>query len=153
MAGRSEAEMWTAFRELDRKIRSLSELRGYLEVQEGVANAAADRVDQRVYSLGRKFDRLMDDRTEVEAWLTDIVRGGVSSLRDTERADNARRMLQLINREVLAICERARALDDRRWLFRFSEHYCESGQYSLEETIERLQADLENIVFQGYVSG
>ena len=146
MAGRSEAEMWTAFRELDRKIRSLSELRGYLEVQEGVANAAADRVDQRVYSLGRKFDRLMDDRTEAEAWLTDIVRGGVSSLRDTERADNARRMLQLINREVLAICERARALDDRRWLFRFSEHYC-------EEPIERLQSNLENIVFQGYVSG
>ena len=145
--------MWSAFRELDRKIRSLSELRGYLEVQEGVANAAADRVDHRVYSLGRQFDRLMDDRTEAEAWLTDIVRGGVSSLRDTERADNARRMLQLINREVLAICERARALDDRRWLFRFSEHYCESGQYSLEETIERLQADLENIVFQGYVSG
>ena len=153
MAGRSEAEMWTAFRELDRKIRSLSELRGYLEVQEGVANAAADRVDQRVYSLGRKFNRLMDDRTEAEAWLTDIVRGGVSSLRDTERADNARRMLQLINREVLAICERARALDDRRWLFRFSEHYCESGQYSLEETIERLQSDLENIMSQGYVSG
>ena len=145
--------MWTAFRELDRKIRSLSELRGYLEVQEGVANAAADRVDQRVYSLGRKFDRLMDDRTEAEAWLTDIVRGGVSSLRDTERADNARRMLQLINREVLTICERARALDDRRWLFQFSEHYCESGQYSLEETIELLQSDLENIMSQGYVSG
>ena len=109
MARRSEAEMWTAFRELDRKIRSLSELRGYLEVQEGVANAAADRVDHRVYSLGRQFDRLMDDRTEEEAWLTDIVRGGVSSLRNTERADNARRMLQLINKEVLAICERARA--------------------------------------------
>ena len=148
MAGRSEAEMWTAFRELDRKIRSLSELRGYLVVQEGVANAAADRVDHRVYSLGRQFDRLMDDRTEAEAWLTDIVRGGVSSLRDTERADNARRILQLINREVLAICERARALDDRRWLFRFSEHYCESGQYSLEETIERLQSDLEKIMSQ-----
>ena len=145
--------MWSAFRELDRKIRSLSELRGYLVVQEGVANAAADRVDHRVYSLGRQFDRLMDDRTEAEAWLTDIVRGGVSSLRDTERADNARRMLQQINREVLAICERARALDDRRWLFRFSEHYCESGQYSLEETIERLQSDLENIMSQGYVSG
>ena len=153
MAGRSEAEMWTAFRELDRKICTLSELRGYLVVQEGVANAAADRVDHRVYSLGRQFDRLMDDRTEAEAWLTDIVRGGVSSLRNTERADNARRMLQLIHRETLAIRERAKALDDRRWLFRFSEHYCESGQYSLEETIERLQFDLENIMSQGYVSG
>ena len=127
--------MWTAFRELDRKIRSLTELRGYLVVQEGVANPAADRVDHRVYSLGRQFDRLMDDRTEAEAWLTDM------------------RMLQLIHKEALAICERAKALDDRRWLFRFSEHYCESGQYSLEETIERLQSDLENIMSQGYVSG
>ena len=89
MAGRSEAEMWTAFRELDRKIRSLSELRGYLVVQEGVANAAADQVDHRVYSLGRQFDRLMDDRTEAEAWLTDIVRGGLSSLRNMERAEDA----------------------------------------------------------------
>ena len=145
--------MWSAFRELDRKIRSLSELRGYLVQQEAVANSAADRVEHRVISLRKQFDRLVDDRTETEAWLSDIVRGGVSSLRNTERADNARRMLQLIHKEALPICERAKALDDRRWLFRFSEHYCESGQYSLEETIERLQSDLENIVFQGYVSG
>ena len=77
----------------------------------------------------------MDDRTEAEAWLTDM------------------RMLQLIHKEALAICERAKALDDQRWLFRFSEHYCESCQYSLEETIERLQSDLESIMSQGYVSG
>ena len=118
-----------------------------------MANAAADRVDRRVIGLGRKFDRLMDNRTEAEAWLTDIVRGGVSSLRNTERADDAQRKLQLIHKEALAICERAKALDDRRWLLRFSEHYCESGQYSLKETIERLQSDLDNIMSQGYVSG
>ena len=37
--------MWLAFRELDRKIRSLSELRDYLVQQEAVANSAADRVE------------------------------------------------------------------------------------------------------------
>jgi len=73
--------MWSAFRELDCKIRSLSELRGYLVQQEAVANSAADRVEHRVISLRKQFDRLVDDRTEAEAWLSDIVRGGVSDLR------------------------------------------------------------------------
>ena len=98
MAGRSESEMWSAFRELDRKIRSLSELRGYLVEQEAVASAAADRMDLRVYSLGRQFKRLMDDKTEAEAWLSDIVREGVSSLRNRGRANNVQRMLQTIRR-------------------------------------------------------
>ena len=145
--------MWSAFRELDRKIRSLSELRGYLVQQEAVANSAADRVEHRVISLRRQFDRLVDDRTEAEAWLSDIVRGGVSDLRAVEQANNARKMLQLIHQEALAICSRAKALDERRSLFRFSEHYCETGQYSLEETIEQLKTDMENIIAAGYVSG
>ena len=145
--------MWSAFRELDRKIRSLSELRGYLVQQEAVANSSADRVEHRVISLRRQFDRLVDDRTEAEAWLSDVVRGGVSDLRAVEQANNARKMLQLIHKEALAICSRAKALDERRSLFRFSEHYCESAQYSLEEAIERLQSDLENIMSAGYVCG
>ena len=145
--------MWSAFRELDRRIRSLSELRGYLVQQEEVADSAAGRVEHRVISLRKQFDRLVDDRTEAEAWLSDIVRGGVSDLRAVERANNARKMLQLIHKEALAICSRAKALDERRSLFRFSEHYCEAGQYSLEEAIEQLQSDLENIIAAGYVSG
>ena len=144
--------MWSAFRELDRKIHSLSELRGYLVVQEAVASAAADRMDLRVYSLGRQIKRLVDDRTEAEAWLSDIVREGVSGLRNRERANNARMMLQTIRKEIVELCVRARALDDRRWLYRFSEHYCESGQYSLEDTIDRLKSDLESIISQGYIS-
>ena len=39
--------MWSAFRELDRKIRSLSE--------EEVANSAADRVEHRVISLRKQL--------------------------------------------------------------------------------------------------
>ena len=84
--------MWSAFRELDRRIRSLSELRDYLVQQEAVANSAADRVEHRVIRLRQQFHRLEDDRTEAEAWLSDIVRGGVSDLRAVERADNARKM-------------------------------------------------------------
>ena len=145
--------MWSTFRELDRKIRSLSELRDYLVQQEAVANSAADRVEHRVIRLRQQFHRLEDDRTEAEAWLSDIVRGGVSDLRAVERADNARKMLQLIHKEALAICSRAKALYERRSLFRFREHYCESAQYSLEESIERLQSDLENIMSAGYVCG
>ena len=145
--------MWSAFRELDCKIRSLSELRGYLVQQEAVANSAADRVEHRVISLRKQFDRLEDDRTEAEAWLSDVVRGGVSDLRAVERANNARKMLQLIHKETVAICSRARALNERRNIFRFSEQYCEASQYSLEETIEQLQSDLENILAAGFVSG
>ena len=152
MAHRSEAEMWLAFRKLDQKIRSLSELCGYLVEQEAVACAAADRMDLRVYSLGRKFKRLMADRTEAEAWVSDIVREGVSSLRNRGRANNAQMMLQTIHKEIIELCVRARTLDDRRWLYRFSEHYCESGQYSLEDTIDRLKSDLESIISQGYIS-
>ena len=114
MAGRSESDMWSAFRELDRKIRSLSELRGCLVEQEAVASAAADRLDLQVYSLGRQFQRLVDDRTEAEAWLSDIVREGVSSLRNRGQANNAQMMLQTIRKEIINLCVRARALDDRR---------------------------------------
>ena len=115
--------MWSAFRELDRRIRSLFELRDYLVQQEAVANSVADRVEHR----------LQDDRTKAEAWLLDIVRGGVSDLRSVQRAENARKMLQQIHKEALAICSRAKALDERRSLFRFIEHYWESAQYTLEE--------------------
>ena len=125
--------MWSAFRELDRRIRSLFELRDYLVQQEAVANSAADRVEHRVIRLRQQFHRLEDDRTEAEAWLSDIVRGGVSDLRSVQRAENARKMLQQIHKEALAICSRAKALDERRSLFRFIEHYWESAQYTLEE--------------------
>ena len=65
MARRSEAEMWVAFRELDQKIRSFSELRGCLVEQEADACAAADRLDLRVNRLTRKYKRLRKDMTKV----------------------------------------------------------------------------------------
>ena len=152
MARRSESEMWAAFRELDQKIRSLSELRDYLVEQEAEACAAADRMDLRVYSLTRKYKRLRKDRTEAEEWVADVARLGVSSLRERGRENNAQMMLQTIRKEIIELCVRARALDDKRWLYRYSEHYCEDGQYELEDTIDRLKADLESILSQGYVS-
>ena len=141
--------MWAAFRELDRKIRSLSEVRDYLVEQEADACEAADRLDLRVHSLTRKYERL---RTEAEQWVADIAREGVSSLRDRGRENNAQMMLQTIRKEIRQLCVRARTLDDKRWLFRYNEHYCEDGQYELEDTIDRLKADLEKILSEGFTS-
>ena len=141
--------MWAAFRELDRKIRSLSEVRDYLVEQEADACEAADRLDLRVHSLTRKYERL---RTEAEQWVADIAREGVSSLRDRGKENNAQMMLQTIRKEIRQLCVRARTLDDKRWLFRYNEHYCEDGQYELEDTIDRLKADVEKILSQGFTS-
>ena len=141
--------MWAAFRELDRKIRSLSEVRDYLVEQEADACEAVDRLDLRVHSLTRKYERL---RTEAEQWVADIAREGVSSLRDRGRENNAQMMLQTVRKEIRQLCVRARTLDDKRWLFRYNEHYCEDGQYELEDTIDRLKADVENILSQGFTS-
>ena len=60
-------------------------------------------------------------------------------------------MLQTIRKEIIKLCVRARALDDKRWLYRYREHYCEDGQYELESTIDRLKADLESILYEGCV--
>ena len=149
MAHRSEAEMWAAFCELDRKIRSLSEVRDYLVEQEADACEAADRLDLRVHSLTRKYERL---RTEAEQWVADIAREGLSSLRNKGGENNAQMMLQTVREEIRQLCVRARTLDDKRWLFRYNEHYCEDGQYELEDTIDRLKADVENILSQGFTS-
>ena len=141
--------MWAAFRELDRKIRSLSEVRDYLVEQEADACEAADRLDLRVHSLTRKYERL---RTEAEQWVADIAREGLSSLRNKGGENNAQMMLQTVREEIRQLCVRARKLDDKRWLFRYNEHYCEDGQYELEDTIDRLKADVEKILSQGFTS-
>ena len=141
--------MWAAFRELDRKIRSLSKVRDYLVEQEADACEAADRLDLRVHSLTRKYERL---RTEAEQWVADIAREGLSSLRNKGGENNAQMMLQTVREEIRQLCVRARKLDDKRWLFRYNEHYCEDGQYELEDTIDRLKADVEKILSEGFTS-
>ena len=153
MAGRTEAQMWSAFREVDRRIRSLTALRDHLVLEEGLANSVADRVEDRVARLGHQFHRLKDDHSEAQAWLSDVVRGGVSDLRSVQRAENARKMLLQIHKESLAVCAQAKALDERRNRFRFSEEYCESAQYTLEAEIDRLRADLDDIISAGFVRG
>mgnify|MGYP006908683269 CR=1 FL=1 len=153
MSGRTETEMWAAFREIDRRLSSLIALRDYLEREEGVADAAAFRVEGRVWRLGREFRDLEDERTEAQEWLANVVRGGVTDLRSVHRAEKAREMLRKIHEEALAICTRAREVDERRNIFRYSEEYCEMSQYSLDAEIERLQADLASIIAAGFVSG
>ena len=153
MACRSEAEMWRAFRELDRKIQSFTELRDSLVEQEADACAAADRLDRRVYSLNRKYRRLRKDRIEAEEWVADVALLGVDTQRERERESNAQKMLQTIHTEIVELCVRARALDNKRWLHRYREHYCENGQYELESAIDQLKVDLESILSEGCVSG
>ena len=152
MARRSEAEMWEAFRELDRKIQSFTELRDRLVEQEADACAAADRLDRCVYSLNRKYDRLREERTEAEEWVADVALLGVDTPRERARESHAQRMLRTIHDDIVKLCVRAGALDDRRWLLRYREHCFENGQYELEGVIDQLKIDLENILSEGCVS-
>ena len=121
--------------------------------QEADACAAADRLDRRVYSLTRKYEHLREERIEAEEWVADVALLGVDTQRERERESNAQTMLQTIRKEIVELCVRARALDDKRWLYRYREHYCEDGQYELESTIDRLKVDLEGILSEGCVSG
>ena len=151
MAGRTESQMWSAFREVDRKMQSLIAFRDHLVHVESVANSVADRAMFRVISLGHQFDRLEADRSEAQLWLADVVRSGVSSLRSIERTDNAWQMLLQIRKESLEVCAQAKLLNERRNRFRADEEYSEVAQYPLEEEIDRLRADLEDIVSAGFV--
>ena len=141
--------MWEAYRELDEKIQSLSELRKSLVEREADACAAADRLDLQVHRLTRKYRRLRKDRSEAEEWVADVALLGVDTLRERKRENDAHMMLQSIHKEIVQLCVRARALDDKRWLWRYREHYCEDGQYELEETIDRLKVDLESLLSEG----
>ena len=69
--------MWEAYRELDEKIQSLSELRKSLVGREADACAAADRLDLRVHRLTRKYRRLRKDRSEAEEWVADVALQGL----------------------------------------------------------------------------
>ena len=81
--------MWEAFRELDQKIQSFTKLRDRLVEQEADACAAADRLDRRVYSLNRKYDRLKEERTEAEEWVAGVALLGVDTPRERARESHA----------------------------------------------------------------
>ena len=81
--------------------------------------------------------------------MADVALLGVDTLRERKRENDAQMMLQTICKEIIQLCVRARALDDKRWLWRYREHYCEDGQYELEETIDRLKVALEGVLSEG----
>ena len=153
MARRSEVEMWTAFRALDQKIQSFTELRDHLVELEADACATADRLDLRVHGFTRRYERLLEDRVEAEEWVADVALLGVDTQRERERESNAQMMLETIRREITELCVRARALDDERWLHRYREHFSEERQYEIEDVIDQLKIDLEIILAEGGVSG
>ena len=141
--------MWEVFRVLDEQIQSLSGLRECLVEREADACAAADRIDQRVIRLTKKYKRLLQDRTEAEEWVADVALLGVDTLREKKRENDAQMVLQTIRKEIIQLTVRVRALDEKRWLWRYREHSCEDGQYELEESIDQLKMDLERVLSEG----
>ena len=81
--------------------------------------------------------------------MADVALLGVDTLRERKRENDAQMMLQTIRKEIIQLCVRARALDDKRWLWRYREHCSEDGQYELEEVIDQLKVDLEGILSEG----
>ena len=65
--------MWAAFREVDRRLSSLTALRDHLEREEAVADSAAFRAEGRMWRLGCKFRDLEDELTEARQWLSSVV--------------------------------------------------------------------------------
>ena len=106
--------MWATFREIDRRLRSLRALCVHVELEEGMANAAALRAEAKMRELGCKKQNLDLDFAEANQWLRSVLRSGESDQRYKRRLENARAMLRNIQRDVARVCEEARILNDTR---------------------------------------
>ena len=144
--------MWATFREIDRRLRSLRALRVHVELEEGMANAAALRAEAKMRELGRKKRNLDLDFAEANQWLRSVIRTGESDPRYKRRLENAREMLRDIQRDVARVCEEARILNDTRNRLCDEEECMEMGGYSLSSGIEKLECDLANVLAAGYTS-
>ena len=139
--------MWEAFRVLDEQIQMLTMLWDGLVDREADACKLADLIDLRVIRLTKKYKRLLQD--EAEEWVADVESLGVDTPRERKRESNAREALETIRKEIRQLSARARALDEKRWLWRHREHKFEDGQYGLEESIDQLKVDLERVLLEG----
>ena len=149
MARRSEKQMWEAFRVLDEQIQMLTMLRDSLVDREADTCKLADLIDMRVIRLTKKYKRLLQDEAEAEEWVADVESLGIDTPRERKRESNAREALVTIRKEIHQLSARARALDEKRWLWRQKEHHFEEGQYGLEESIDQLKVDLERVLSEG----
>ena len=144
--------MWATFREIDRRLRSLRALRVHVELEEGMANAAALRAEAKMRELGCKKQNLDLNFAEANQWLRSVLQSGESDPRYKRRLENAREMLRHIQRDVARVCEEARILNDTRNRLCDEEECMEIGGYSLSSGIEKLQCDLANVLAAGYTS-
>ena len=81
--------------------------------------------------------------------VADVESLGVDTPKEKKREIDAREALAVTQREIRQLSARARALDEKRWLWRQKEHQFEEGQYGLEESIDQLKEDMERVLSEG----
>ena len=89
MARQSEAQMWEAFRVLDRQRQKLTMLRDGLVDREADACKRADLIDMRVFRLTKKYKRPLQDEAEAEEWVADVESLGVDTSGERKRESDA----------------------------------------------------------------
>ena len=149
MARQSEAQMWEAFRVLDKQRQELTKLLDRLVDREADACKRADLIDMRGIRLTKKYRRLLQDEAEAEEWVADVESLGVDTPEERKRESDARQALEAIRRDIHQLSAKASALDEKRWRWRYREHKAEEEQYGLEENIDQLKADLERVLAEG----
>jgi hypothetical protein len=64
--------MWDEFRTLDTRRQELVSLLEEMEEREAIACEKADRIEKKVFSLTRKYGRLVQDKEETKEWLAEV---------------------------------------------------------------------------------
>ena len=141
--------MWDEFRTLDTRRQELVTLLEEMEEREAIACEKADRIENKVFRLTRKYGRLVQDKEETEEWIAEVENLDGGTPEERRRKTNAREALEAIMREIRQLSARACALDEERWHWRAEELKAEDGQGELEEGIERLRAELEAVLARG----
>ena len=144
--------MWATFREIDRRLRSLRALRVHVELEEGMANAAALRAEAKMRELGCKKQNLDLNFAEANQWLRSVLRSGESDPRYERRLENAREVLRRVHRDMMSVCSEACALNDTRNRLCDEEEAKEMGGHYLTSKIEELKIYLASVLANGYTS-
>ena len=138
--------MWSEFRKIDTRRQGLVTLREEMEEREAIACEKADRVEKEVFRMTRKYGRLVQEKEE---WMAEAKNLAEGTPDERRRKKIAREALKAIMNEIHQLAARTYELDKERWHYRAEELRAEDGQGELEEGIERLRAELEEILARG----
>ena len=135
-----------AAREIERKLSGLKALYVHLEQEEGLADSAAFRTEERLKRLGRQKKNEDQDFAEARLWLDSLAQGGTAGLcMNKHRVEQARGMIRMIHSKTVRICQEARGLHERLQHYRAMEESCEAAGYALADAIEQLERDLAGL--------